>query len=347
MKKNILKSVLFGSVLLTAFCTNNVFADNQDVDNLNSQPSIVSLETTASDSDLDSNPTIDANENSISDNQTTPDTIISNDEEPDEVTPKEYFENVADFKKINIEETQKAFTEDNNEHTIYFGRGSCYHCRQFSPVLKEFNTLINGKLEYYDVDGDDFDSQAQEFLFKTVGIPGTPTILKLKNGQLVSGWVGGGITAQQLYDYLYLGKTVDQPSDENNDQEKENNQTMTTTKTEVTVTKKELKENKDKDSTSIVIPFNNLNTISTTSLKNLNQVDANSNNKDLMSLSKMEFTKENIANTVTKSVLPKTGDATLLSKILSFAGFLLLILVGISKLFNKKLNNLMFGIKRF
>ncbi|NVH35217.1 LPXTG cell wall anchor domain-containing protein, partial [Streptococcus thermophilus] len=29
-----------------------------------------------------------------------------------------------------------------------------------------------------------------------------------------SGWVGGGVNAQQLYDYLYLGKSPEQPADE-------------------------------------------------------------------------------------------------------------------------------------
>ena len=52
------------------------------------------------------------------------------------------------------------------EHTIYFGRKTCSHCRQFSPELKEFNNLIEKKLEYYDLDGKDFDGEAREFLFK-------------------------------------------------------------------------------------------------------------------------------------------------------------------------------------
>lgn len=95
---------------------------------------------------------------------------------------------------------------------MYFGRETCYYCRQFSPDLKEFNHLIAGKLEYYDTDS--ADDEAKEFLFKIVGIPGTPTILYLKNGQPVSGWVGGGVKTQQLYDYLYLGKSPKQPAEE-------------------------------------------------------------------------------------------------------------------------------------
>ena len=122
---------------------------------------------------------------------------------PSVVTPEEYEQNVADLKKIDIEAVRQSFTEDQLEHTIYFGRKTCSHCRQFSPELKEFNNLIEKKLEYYDLDGKDFDGEAREFLFKKVGIPGTPTILYLKNGHPISGWVGGGATAQQVYDYMY------------------------------------------------------------------------------------------------------------------------------------------------
>ena len=122
---------------------------------------------------------------------------------PSVVTPEEYEQNVAEFKKIDIEAVRQSFTEDQLEHTIYFGRKTCSHCRQFSPELKEFNNLIEKKLEYYDLDGKDFDEEAREFLFKKVGIPGTPTILYLKNGHPTSGWVGGGATAQQVYDYMY------------------------------------------------------------------------------------------------------------------------------------------------
>ena len=122
---------------------------------------------------------------------------------PSVVTPEEYEQNVAEFKKIDIEAVRQSFTEDQLEHTIYFGRKTCSHCRQFSPELKEFNNLIEKKLEYYDLDGKDFDGEAREFLFKKVGIPGTPTILYLRNGHPISGWVGGGATAQQVYDYMY------------------------------------------------------------------------------------------------------------------------------------------------
>ena len=123
------------------------------------------------------------------------------------------------------------------EHTIYFGRKTCSHCRQFSPELKEFNNLIEKKLEYYDLDGKDFDGEAREFLFKKVGIPGTPTILYLKNGHPISGWVGGGATAQQVYDYMYSRNSP--------------KQTETVKSSEETVTESVRDENTRSDSMSI------------------------------------------------------------------------------------------------
>ena len=131
-------------------------------------------------------------------------------EEVIEISLEDYQETVAAFQKIDIGAVRAAFTEDNQEHLLYFGRGTCYYCRQFSPELKNLHQLTGGKIEYYDTAGDDFDDAAKVFLFKEVGIPGTPTILYIKNGQVLAGWVGGGISAQELYDYFYLGKTPPQ-----------------------------------------------------------------------------------------------------------------------------------------
>lgn len=127
-----------------------------------------------------------------------------------EISLEDYLETVAAFQKIDIGAVRAAFTEDNQEHLLYFGRRTCYYCRQFSPELKKLHQLTGGIIEYYDTEGDDFDDTAKEFLFKEVGIPGTPTILYIKNGQVLAGWVGGGISAQELYDYFYLGKTPPQ-----------------------------------------------------------------------------------------------------------------------------------------
>lgn len=179
MKKQKIKSLLLVPLVFASITTGVVYAEEHP--------------TTSS---------IQANDSSV----VTPDLPSAKEKvehKPSVVTPEEYEKNVTDFKKIDIEAVRQSFTEDQLEHTIYFGRKTCSHCRQFSPELKEFNNLIEKKLEYYDLDGKDFDGEAREFLFKKVGIPGTPTILYLKNGHPISGWVGGGATAQQVYDYMY------------------------------------------------------------------------------------------------------------------------------------------------
>ncbi|HFI0041887.1 TPA: thioredoxin fold domain-containing protein [Streptococcus suis] len=194
MKKTLFKSLLLSTSALAALVTSPVLADSSETNALEAQsPSLVAEQASG---------------------QATPDQTgeTTTGEEVVEVTIEEYATNVADFKKVTIDDVHAAFTADGLEHTLYFGRGTCYYCRQFSPDLKEFNQLIAGQLEYYDTDS--ADDEAKEFLFKTVGIPGTPTILYLKNGQPVSGWVGGGVNAQQLYDYLYLGKSPEQPAEE-------------------------------------------------------------------------------------------------------------------------------------
>ena len=179
MKKQKIKSLLLVPLVFASITTGVAYAEDQ---------------TTSS--------SIQTNDSSLvaPDLQSTKEKVEN---KPSIVTPEEYEQNVAEFKKIDIEAVRQSFTEDQLEHTIYFGRKTCSHCRQFSPELKEFNNLIEKKLEYYDLDGKDFDGEAREFLFKKVGIPGTPTILYLRNGRPISGWVGGGATAQQVYDYMY------------------------------------------------------------------------------------------------------------------------------------------------
>ena len=172
MKNQKIKSLLLVPLVFASITTGAVYAEEQ---------------TTSS---------IQANDSSLV-APDLPSTKEKVENKPSIVTPEEYEQNVAEFKKIDIEAVRQSFTGDQLEHTIYFGRKTCSHCRQFSPELKEFNNLIEKKLEYYDLDGKDFDGEAREFLFKKVGIPGTPTILYLRNGHPISGWVGGGATANR------------------------------------------------------------------------------------------------------------------------------------------------------
>lgn len=126
-----------------------------------------------------------------------------------EVTQEQYQENVENLTKVSINDVYQIFTPDENKHLLYVGRPTCYYCRQFSPELKKLNQLT--PVEYYNTDGEDFDKNASDFLFGTVGIPGTPTLIRLENGQAISGWVGGG-GADDIYRYMF--KDLDKKSSE-------------------------------------------------------------------------------------------------------------------------------------
>lgn len=152
--------------------------------------------------------TADNSSVTVESSEATETTVSDASDEPEEpeITIPQYEENVADFNHVPMTDVYAMFTEDGKEHMIYVGRPTCYYCRQFSPDLKEFNTLMDNRLEYYNTDSQDFDEEAANFLFGTVGIPGTPTIIRLQNGQIVSAWIGGGISGHELYDYLFYGK---------------------------------------------------------------------------------------------------------------------------------------------
>lgn len=234
MKKTLVKSLLLCTVLLSSIGTASiVLSENTEEVASTVENSVTYEDSTSSKVDIQPSETYQTDSKENDERRFEPSTTTvkkSKGDENLEVTVQEYTDNVADFKNVNFEEVRKAFTEDNLEHTLLFSRGTCPHCRQFSPILKEFNTLINGKLEYYNVDGEDFNDQAKEFLFKTIQIPGTPTVLHLKNGQLLSGWAGGGLTAQQLYDYLYLGRSPEQPKVEKKSEENTDHSTSLDTK---------------------------------------------------------------------------------------------------------------------
>lgn len=181
-------------------------ADNTAEDNISMDiskaPNTLTESSTISDDNIsvDNTETIENSNESIVDEKVT----LASDNTVD-IEPEEYEENVSEFKKISIKDVETSISEDSLSHILYFGRKTCYYCRQFSPVLKEFNQLVGGSIEYYDLDGEDFDDRARDLLFSTIGIPGTPTVLVINNGVAISGWIGGGINAQELYDYLFLG----------------------------------------------------------------------------------------------------------------------------------------------
>ena len=201
MKKRALTLWLMSTSILLSLSVGSALADEVKETGVDSSPKVEATAPTpveqASDSQEQSKP---------EDNQTSPaikSVALAESEEETaddipEVSREEYEANVADLPKISLDDVRNAFTEDGRAHTIYFGRGTCYYCRQFSPELKVLNQLMDGSLEYYDTDRKDFD---RNYVFGDIGIPGTPTLLYLENGQLLSGWVGGG-PVQTVYDHL-------------------------------------------------------------------------------------------------------------------------------------------------
>lgn len=129
------------------------------------------------------------------------DTIANNKIEEKEVTEDEYIQNVDRFNKLNMKEIYSKF-ENKETFVLYLGRKTCPHCRKFSPILRKFNTLYGNKLNYYDIESPDLDKDAKVFLSK-LKIPGVPAVLYVKEGKVVNGWAGIGITAKGLYDRFF------------------------------------------------------------------------------------------------------------------------------------------------
>lgn len=129
------------------------------------------------------------------------DTIANNKIEEKEVTENEYLQNINRFNKLNMKGVYSKF-ENKDTFVLYIGRKTCPHCRKFSSVLREFNTLYRNKLNYYDIESPDLDKDGKVFLSK-LQIPGVPAVLYVKEGKVVNGWAGTGITAKGLYDRFF------------------------------------------------------------------------------------------------------------------------------------------------
>lgn len=57
------------------------------------------------------------------------------------VSVEEYEANVANFKAVSMADVYHMFDDSENDYILYIGRPTCHYCRDFSPVLKEFNGL--------------------------------------------------------------------------------------------------------------------------------------------------------------------------------------------------------------
>lgn len=143
-------------------------------------------------------------ENSLSYSEQTE--VVEEGVSSEEISVETYEKNLENVIQISYSDVTNMLTEDGGEHILYVGRPSCYYCRQNSPVVKDFNTLINGQLLYYNTDSDQLDRESRKVLFDKLGIPGTPSVIRLKNGQLVSGYLGSAPDAQAIYQAVFAGE---------------------------------------------------------------------------------------------------------------------------------------------
>lgn len=145
MKKNLLASALVCTILLTSLQVS--VAQAEMTGQVDSSPAVTEVvqpteekEGTAPTSETEE--TAEATGSSL--------TVHEEVSQAVEISLEDYLETVAAFQKIDIGAVRAAFTEDNQEHLLYFGRGTCYYCRQFSPELKKLHQLTGGTIEYYD-----------------------------------------------------------------------------------------------------------------------------------------------------------------------------------------------------
>ena len=146
----------------------------------------------------------ESKENSLSHSEQTE--VIGEKVSSEEISVETYEKNLENVTQISYSDVTNMLTEDGGDHILYIGRPSCYYCRQNSPVLKDFNALINGQLLYYNTDSDYLDRDSRKVLFDKLGIPGTPSVIHLKNGQLVSGYLGSAPDAQAIYQAVFAGE---------------------------------------------------------------------------------------------------------------------------------------------
>ena len=146
----------------------------------------------------------ESKENSLSHSGQTE--VIGEKVSSEEISVETYEKNLENVTQISYSDVTNMLTEDGGDHILYIGRPSCYYCRQNSPVLKDFNALINGQLLYYNTDSDYLDRDSRKVLFDKLGIPGTPSVIHLKNGQLVSGYLGSAPDAQAIYQAVFAGE---------------------------------------------------------------------------------------------------------------------------------------------
>lgn len=178
----------------------NNFVENSQVDNVQ-----ISSETTSEQVVEKAESNSETKENSLLPSSQTG--VAETEVRSEEVSVETYEKNLENLKPVSYSDVTNMLTEDGGDHILYVDRPTCYYCRQNSPVLKDFNTLIDGQLLYYNTDSDQLDRESRKILFDKLGIPGTPSVIRLKNGQLVSGYLGSAPDAQAIYQAVFKEET--------------------------------------------------------------------------------------------------------------------------------------------
>ena len=178
----------------------NNFVENSQVDNVQ-----ISSETTSEQVVEKAESNSETKENSLLPSSQTG--VAETEVRSEEVSVETYEKNLENLKPVSYSDVTNMLTEDGGDHILYVGRPTCYYCRQNSPVLKDFNTLIDGQLLYYNTDSDQLDRESRKILFDKLGIPGTPSVIRLKNGQLISGYLGSAPDAQAIYQAVFKEET--------------------------------------------------------------------------------------------------------------------------------------------
>lgn len=176
------------------------FVENSQVDNVQ-----ISSETTSKQVVEKAESNSETKENSLLPSSQTG--VAETEVRSEEVSVETYEKNLENLKPVSYSDVTNMLTEDGGDHILYVGRPTCYYCRQNSPVLKDFNTLIDGQLLYYNTDSDQLDRESRKILFDKLGIPGTPSVIRLKNGQLVSGYLGSAPDARAIYQAVFKEET--------------------------------------------------------------------------------------------------------------------------------------------
>ncbi len=178
----------------------NNFVENSQVDNVQ-----ISSETTSEQVVEKAESISETKENSLPQSLQTG--VVETEVRSEEISVETYEKNLENLKPVSYSDVTNMLTEDGGDHILYVGRPTCYYCRQNSPVLKDFNTLIDGQLLYYNTDSDQLDRESRKILFDKLGIPGTPSVIRLKNGQLVSGYLGSAPDARAIYQAVFKEET--------------------------------------------------------------------------------------------------------------------------------------------